>query len=97
MCFSSKATSPRVGSLAGNALRDPATPPALRKDNWALVNDATGRTQARFDTKAGATAGGVLSGALGAQGGSEKIQKENGRYEEERTFPPEADPKSSPG
>lgn len=68
-----------------------------KKDDWALVNDATGRTQARFDTKAEGTAGGALSAALGAQGGSVKIQKENGRYQEERTFPGSADPKSSPG
>lgn len=30
MCFSSKTTSHRVGSLAGHALMDPATPSALR-------------------------------------------------------------------
>ena len=30
MCFSHKTTSQRVGSLAGFALQDPATPPALR-------------------------------------------------------------------
>ena len=68
-----------------------------KKDDWPLVNDATGRTHARFDTKIVAKVGGALSDALGSQGGSVKIQLVNGRYEEERTYPREADPKSSRG
>jgi hypothetical protein len=61
------------------------------------VNDATGRTKATFDTKGEATKGGVLEKAVGPNGGSVKIQKENGRFQEERTYPGSADPKSSPG
>lgn len=68
-----------------------------RNDDWALTNDATGRTLRRFETKEEATQGGVLKGALGNNGGSVKIQKENGRYQEERTFPRSRDPRSSKG
>lgn len=39
-----------------------------------------------FDTKADATKGGVLEKAIGPEGGSVKIQKENGRFQEERTY-----------
>ena len=67
------------------------------KDRWDLVNDATNRTLKTFDKKADATRGGVLEKALGATGGSVKIQKENGRIQEERTYPGSADPKKSPG
>jgi hypothetical protein len=51
----------------------------------------------RFDTKADATAGGKLEKAVGAAGGSVKIQKENGQFQEERTYPGSRDPKKSPG
>jgi len=64
---------------------------------WRLTNDKTNRTQKLFKTKAIATKGGVLKGALGKEGGSVKIQKQNGRIQEERTFPRSKDPKSSPG
>lgn len=68
-----------------------------KKERWELTNDANDRVVKSFDTKDAATKGGVLSGALGADGGSVKIQKENGRFQEERTFPPEADPPQSKG
>ncbi len=64
---------------------------------WKLTDDKTDRTIRSFETKADATAGGVLKKALGSEGGSVKIQKENGRYQEERTYPRSADPKSSKG
>lgn len=67
------------------------------KDDWALTHDATGKTIRRFDTKEDATKGGVLKEAVGKAGGSVKIQKENGRYQEERTFPRSRDPRSSKG
>jgi len=35
--------------------------------------------------------------AVGSGGGSVKIQKKNGRIQEERTYPGSADPKKSPG
>ena len=68
-----------------------------KKDVWALEHDTTGRVVKNFDTKARATAGGALKGALGTAGGSVKIQKENGRFQEERTFPRSADPRKSKG
>lgn len=66
-------------------------------DKWKLVNDQTNRTVRAFETKGDATAGGVLKSALGEEGGSVKIQLENGRYEEERTYPRSADPRRSKG
>lgn len=68
-----------------------------KKDKWDLTNDKTDRTIKSFETKEGATAGGVLKNAVGKEGGSVKIQKENGRYEEERTYPKSRDPKESRG
>jgi hypothetical protein len=68
-----------------------------RKDDWTLTNDSTDRTLRRFDTKEEATAGGVLRDVLGAAGGSVKIQKENGRFQEERTYPSSRDPHKSKG
>jgi hypothetical protein len=68
-----------------------------RRDQWDLTNDRTNRVVKRFDTKADATKGGVLKRAVGPEGGSVKIQKENGRFQEERTYPRSRDPKSSQG
>jgi Uncharacterized protein conserved in bacteria (DUF2188) len=68
-----------------------------KKERWILVNSETNRTKAAFDTKAEATKGGVLEGALGRAGGSVKIRKLNGRVQEERTFPGSKDPRSSKG
>ncbi len=50
-----------------------------------------------FKTKAEATTGGVLSEAIGKEGGSVKIQLTNGKFEEERTYPRSKDPRSSKG
>lgn len=68
-----------------------------KKERWNLENDKTNRTIKTFATKEKATAGGVLKKALGQNGGSVKIQKVNGRFEEERTFPGSKDPISSRG
>lgn len=68
-----------------------------KKNEWVLKNDATNRVRERFDTKGDATKGGALEKALGTSGGSVKIQKENGRYQEERTYPGSKDPRSSKG
>jgi len=68
-----------------------------RKDRWDLVKDTTDRTVKSFGTKERATKGGTLERALGPEGGSVKIQKMNGRYQEERTFPRSADPRKSKG
>ncbi len=68
-----------------------------KKDDWVLKNDTTDRTVKRFDTKTVATKGGVLPKAIGSGGGSVKIKKENGVFQEERTFPRSKDPKKSKG
>lgn len=68
-----------------------------RKDRWDLEEDKTHKVVKSFETKGDATAGGVLKKVLGSEGGSVKIQKENGRIQEERTFPRSADPKTSKG
>lgn len=68
-----------------------------KKERWDLANDQTDRTIKSFETKEEATKGGVLEKALGENGGSVKIQKENGRFQEERTYPAEADPRESKG
>jgi Uncharacterized protein conserved in bacteria (DUF2188) len=67
------------------------------RDRWELRQDKTHQLVKSFDTKADATAGGALSRALGTQGGSVKIEKLSGRYQEERTFPRSADPRKSKG
>jgi hypothetical protein len=68
-----------------------------KKDRWDLTNDKTDRTVKTFETKQEATKGGVLEKAMGNNGGSVKIQKENGRFQEERTYPRSKDPKQSRG
>jgi len=67
------------------------------RDDWVLREDGASRALRRFDTKAGATKGGVLENALGQQGGSVKIRKVDGTFEEERTYPRSRDPRRSPG
>jgi len=68
-----------------------------KKSRWELASDQTDKTVKVFEDKADATAGGVLKKALGKEGGSVKIQKMDGKYQEERTYPRSADPKSSKG
>lgn len=68
-----------------------------RKGGWKLTNDATDRVAKRFETKADATKGGALEKAVGSAGGSVKIQKETGVFQEERTYPRSRDPRQSPG
>lgn len=68
-----------------------------RKDGWALKNDKTEKILKTFTTKEIATKGGVLEKALGESGGSVKIKKLDGKIQEERTFPPEKDPRESKG
>jgi hypothetical protein len=68
-----------------------------KKEKWRLGNDKTNKAIKTFDTKQEATQGGVLKRVLGKEGGSVKIQKKNGRIQEERTFPASADPRRSKG
>ena len=67
------------------------------KERWDLTNDKTNRVVKTFNTKADATTGGVLSKAVGKEGGSVKIQLTNGKFEEERTYPRSKDPRRSKG
>jgi hypothetical protein len=68
-----------------------------KRDNWRVTNDATDRVVATFDTKGDMTQRGALKEAIGSAGGSVKIQKVNGRFQEERTYPRSRDPKASKG
>jgi hypothetical protein len=68
-----------------------------KKGRWDLTADASNRVVKTFATKSEATKGGVLEKAVGKAGGSVKIQKMNGRFQEERTYPGSRDPKSSKG
>ena len=68
-----------------------------KKERWDLTKDGTDRPKVTFETKADAIKGGVLAKAVGNAGGSVKIQKVDGGFQEERTFPRAADPKKSPG
>ncbi len=68
-----------------------------KTDRWDLERDKTDKTVKSFETKADATKKGALAEAVGAQGGSVKIQKENGQFQEERTYPRSKDPRSSKG
>lgn len=67
------------------------------KGRWDLKNDKTDKVVKSFDTKEEATRGGVLAKAAGKEGASVKIQKMDGKYQEERTFPRSKDPKGSKG
>jgi hypothetical protein len=68
-----------------------------RRENWQLRNDRSNRLIESFDTKADALEGGALKRAVGSEGGSVKIQKQNGRFQEERTYPRSKDPRRSRG
>lgn len=68
-----------------------------KKEKWELENDKTNKIIKSFDTKADATAGGVLKKTLGEEGGSVKIKKMDSTYQEERTYPKKDDPKESKG
>lgn len=64
---------------------------------WALTEDGADRATKLFDKKAEVTRGGALKAAVGKDGGSVKIQKADGKFQEERTYPGAADPPGSPG
>ena len=68
-----------------------------KRGGWQLEKDGSDRARARFETKADALKGGALKGAVGRDGGSVKIHKQNGRIQQERTYPRGRDPKSSKG
>ena len=68
-----------------------------KNEKWVLKNDKTDRAIKYFPNKDVATKRNVLKKLLGEIGGSVKIQKVNGRYQEERTYPKSKDPKQSKG
>jgi hypothetical protein len=68
-----------------------------QKDTWDLKRDTTVRVIKKFDSKGEATKGGALKRAVGADGGSVKIKTENGKIQEERTYPRAKDPRRSKG
>ncbi len=68
-----------------------------RRDTWDLRKDNTHSLIRSYETKEDATTGGILKRAVGKEGGSVKIQKENGRFQEERTYPHCRDPRRSRG
>ncbi len=53
-----------------------------KRGGWNLENQA-GRTVKHFETKADATAGGVLKKAVGQEGGTVKISEREGLLPEE--------------
>lgn len=67
------------------------------KDRWSLEQDDSNKVIKTFKTKSDATSRGVLKKAIGQDGGSVKIQKQNGKFQEERTFPKSKDPRQSKG
>ena len=67
------------------------------RDDWVLREQGASRARKRFATKSDALAAGALAAALGQAGGSVRIRKENGRIQEERTFPRSRDPRGSSG
>lgn len=68
-----------------------------KKDRWELKNDKSDKVVKTFEKKEDATKGGVLAKTAGAEGASVKIQKLDGKFQEERTYPGSKDPEGSKG
>jgi len=68
-----------------------------KNDKWNLRDDKSNKTVKSFKSKEVATAGGVLKKTIGKDGGSVKIKKLDGKFQEERTYPKSKDPKKSEG
>lgn len=71
--------------------------PSKKNTGWDLTNDKTNKVVKKFPLKERAIKGGILAKALGKDGGSVKIKKMDGKFQEERTFPGDRDPKNSKG
>lgn len=63
-------------------------------NEWTLFDQEGGRVRG-FKTKEEALAGGTLGTAIGE--GTVRVHREDGQFEEERTYPRSADPRRSPG
>jgi hypothetical protein len=61
---------------------------------WELIGQEGGVVR-RFASKVEALAGGILEKIV--ERGTVRIHKEDGSFEEERTYPREDDPRRSPG
>ena len=68
-----------------------------QRDSRCDSKDQTGEVVFTLQQKADAVAGGVLERAVGKPGGTVRIHKVDGTFEEERTFPRSRDPRQSPG
>ena len=66
-------------------------------EKWRLEPAGSDRAIRIFDRKEDALKGGVLREAVGRGGGSVKIHKQDGRIQQERTYPHNRDPKDSKG
>ena len=61
------------------------------KEKWILKHDVSEKVLKVFATKEDATRAGVLRKALGREGGTVSVRTRTGVFEEERTFPRNAD------
>ncbi len=68
-----------------------------KKSTWDVKLDESKQVLHTFKTKKNATKGGALKRVLGKKGGSVKIEKITGGYQEERTYPGSKDPRRSKG
>jgi hypothetical protein len=68
-----------------------------KRGGWQLEKAGSDRATARFRTKEEALKGGTLRSAVGKDGGSVKIHKQDGRIQQERTYPTSRDPRTSKG
>jgi len=68
-----------------------------KRGGWQLEKAGSDRATARFPTKQEALKAGALRSAVGREGGSVRIHKQDGRIQQERTYPRGRDPKSSRG
>lgn len=67
------------------------------KHKWKLEKNKTLEVVHLFVTKENATKKNALKKLLGTDGGSVRIEKKRGGYQEERTYPRSKDPRSSKG
>jgi hypothetical protein len=79
-------------SGSGGGLRKLHLVKDKERRDWALKPEGGDRALRRFERKEDATKGGALSDALGKQGGSVRIHKQDGEIQEERTYPGSKDP-----
>lgn len=67
-----------------------------KKGGWDL-KDQTGEVVRSFTNKRDALSGGLFEKLLGKNGGSVRIHKQDGKLQEERTYPRASDPRRSLG